>query len=157
MRYLSLLAAILASTSVCAAADFTQKVKLRPGFAERWQSPRPFSQVHIGDSNVVDVVPSKSNSELIITARPEGGTTNIILIDGEGKQVANLLVTTATAGPRYELARSAETGELQLYRNDDACYPDCVRNNAPTKPTTKPQSEAPPRSPPEGGGGGGGG
>ena len=126
MRYLSFLAAVLASAPVCA-AEFTDTIELRPGFTERWQAPRPFKNVILGNPDVVDVVQGQTNQELIISTKPDGGATNIALIDENGEQVANVLVTTA---PQYQPARSAVTGRLQVYRNDDKCYPDCTKPNA---------------------------
>ena len=41
MRYLFFFAAVLTSGPACA-AEFTDTIELRPGFAERWQAPRPF-------------------------------------------------------------------------------------------------------------------
>jgi len=116
MRYLSFLAAILASAPACA-AEFTDTIVLPPGFAVKWQSPRPFKNVILGDANIIDAVASATDRELIITTKPlsttnpVGGNTNFLLLDENGKQVANVLVTRF----RYELARSA-TGTWQLYR-----------------------------------------
>jgi Flp pilus assembly secretin CpaC len=132
MRYLSFLVAVLASAPVCAAeftekaAGFTDKIELRPGFAERWQAPRPFKNVILGDPDIVGIVQGQTDQELIII-KTDGGTTNIALTDENGKQVANVLVTNE---PEYQQARSTETGSVQLYRNDGKCYPDCIR---PTK------------------------
>jgi Flp pilus assembly secretin CpaC len=119
MRYLSFLAAVLVSAPACAA---DQTIELRPGFAERWQAPRPFAHVYPGNDKIVKVVQGQTDQELIIIAEPDGGTTNIVLTDNKGEQVANVLVTTA---PRYQPARSAATGGMQLYRDDDKCHPDC--------------------------------
>jgi hypothetical protein len=138
MRYLSLLAAILASTPVWA-DELTHTLELQPGFTERWQAPGPFKEITPGNPAVVDVRPL-SSQEIMITMKPEGGTTNIILTDEGGKQVANLRVTNP--GPQYQIARSAETGGWQVYRNDDKCYPGCERRDTPTKPTNK----APPKA-----------
>jgi hypothetical protein len=124
MRYLSLLAAILASTPAYA-AEFTHQLELPPGFAERWQAPRPFKDVIPGNTAIVDVVQGQTNLELIIITKPEGGTTNVVLLDEYGEKVANLLITNPTI--RYLSARSAETGTWEVYRNDDTCNPVCVR------------------------------
>ena len=105
MRYLAFLATVLASAPACA-AEFTHKLELPPGFTERWQAPRPFKNVILGNPDVVDVVQGQTNQELIISTKPDGGATNIALIDEHGEQVANVLVTTA---PRYQPARSAVT------------------------------------------------
>jgi Flp pilus assembly secretin CpaC len=135
MRHLSLLAAILISTPVCA-ADFTDTIEIPVGFAKRWSAPRPFTEVVIGNPDVVDAK-AETNQELIISmkseVKPEGGSSNIALLDEHGEQVANVLVTNPAT--QYQHARNAITGELQLYRNDDKCYvghgtaryPVCVR------------------------------
>jgi Flp pilus assembly secretin CpaC len=136
MRYLSLLAAMLASTPVCA-AELTDTIKLRPGFALQWQAPGPFKAIALGNPDVVDVRPGQTDKEIVITMKPDGGTTNIILTDKDGNQVANLRVTNP--GPQYQIVQSAETGAWQVYRNDDSCHPDCDRNDAPVKPTNKAQ------------------
>ena len=142
MRYLSFLAAVLASAPACAAA-FTHKIELPPGFTQRWQAPRPFKSVILGNPDIVDVVQGQTNQELIISTKPDGGTTNIALIDENGDQVANVLVTQPA--PQYTYVRSAETGTLRAYRNDDKCYPDCTKPNdrAPTKRGDPAQLNAP--------------
>jgi Flp pilus assembly secretin CpaC len=133
MRYLSLLAAILASTPVW--AQYTDTIEIPPGFTGRWQAPRPFVNALVGDPNAVEAEPD-NDQQLTIFAKPEGGTTNIVLRDGNGAQVANVLITNPAI--QYQPARNANTGELQLYRNDDKCYPICVRlpkpnDRVPTK------------------------
>jgi hypothetical protein len=143
MRYLSFLAAVLASAPACA-AEFTHTIELRPGLVERWQAPRPFMNVFIGNTDIVDAIPGH-NQELIIITKPDGGTTNIALIDENGEQVANVLVINPAV--QYLPARSAETG-MQVYRNEDKCWPDCARmpkpdDRAPTKRDDTAQSNAP--------------
>ena len=144
MRYLSFLAAVLASAPACA-AEFTHTIELRPGLVERWQAPRPFKSVILGDPDIVDAIQGQTNRELIIITKPDGGTTNIALIDENGAQVANVLVINPAV--QYLPARSAETG-MQVYRNEDKCWPDCARmpkpnDRAPTKRDDTAQSNAP--------------
>jgi Flp pilus assembly secretin CpaC len=122
MRYLSLLAAVLVSTSVCA-AEFTDTLEIPPGFAQRWSAPRPFTSVIVGNPDIVDAK-AETNREVMIGAKPDGGTTNVILLN-DGEVVANVLVTNPAT--QYQLGRSAETGAWQVYRNDDKCYPVCVK------------------------------
>jgi Flp pilus assembly secretin CpaC len=126
MRYLAFLAAVLASAPACAAesSEFTDRIELRPGVAERWLAPRAFKAVVPGNPDIVDIVPGQTDREIIIIKKPDSGTTNIVLIDETGKQVANLLV--AGLKPDYEAARSGNTGAL-LYRKDPECAPDCLR------------------------------
>jgi hypothetical protein len=117
-----------------------------PAKTERWQAPRSFKNVILGNPDIVDVVQGQTNRELIISTKPDGGTTNIALIDENGEQVANVLITNPAI--QYQPARSAETGRLQVYRNDDKCWPDCVgltkpNDRAPTKRDDTAQSNAP--------------
>jgi Flp pilus assembly secretin CpaC len=125
MRYLAFLAAVMASAPAYA-AEFTHRIELPPGFVERWQAPRPFTNVIIGNPDIVDALPGH-NQELIIMTKPEGGTTNIALLDENGEQVANVLVNPQHPEPaiQYKTVRSAETSTWQLYRKDPECYPPC--------------------------------
>src|SRR5262245_23376840 len=105
MRYLLFLVAVLASAP--AYAQSRETIVLPPGFAVTWQAPRPFKDIVPGNPNIVDVVPGATNRQLRIISKPlsdtnPGGDTNILLLDANGDQVANLLVTRF----RYELARS---------------------------------------------------
>jgi Flp pilus assembly secretin CpaC len=157
MRYhLSLLAAILASTPVCA-AEFTDTIKIPPGFTERWQAPRPFTDIMIGNPDIVDAKP-ETNQALMISMKDgaEGGVTNIVLLDEHGDQVANVLVTSprepSAVTPTFhrQMAWSTKTGAWQVYQKDDECYRFCV--SIETKPNdpapsnvveTKPNDPAP--------------
>ena len=127
MRYLIFVAAVLASAP--AYAQFTDTIVLSPGFTARWRAPRAFKQVIIGDPDIIDVVQGQTDRQLIITRkRPTkpggptdaggttdagGGTANILLLDANGDQVANLLVTNP--GLQYELKKSPN-GIWQIYR-----------------------------------------
>jgi hypothetical protein len=137
MRYLSFLAAVLASVPACA-TEYTHTIELRPGLVERWQAPRPFMNVIIGNTDIVDALPG-NNQELIIMTKPDGGTTNIALIDENGEQVANVLVINPAI--QYLPARSAETG-MQVYRNEDKCWPVCARMPKPNDRAPTAQSNA---------------
>jgi Flp pilus assembly secretin CpaC len=138
MRYLSLLAAILASTPVCA-TEFTDTLEIPPGFAKLWAAPRPFTDVMIGNPEIVDAKAETNQALVISMKKPEGGATNIVLLDGHGEQIANVLVTNPrepavvrTRPIQYQAARSAETGAWQVFRKDDECHRFCV--NIETKP-----------------------
>jgi len=72
MRYLSFLAAVLASAP--AYAQFTDTIQLSPGFAVRWQAPRPYTTVIVGNPDVADVIQSQTNRQLIITKKPVRST-----------------------------------------------------------------------------------
>jgi hypothetical protein len=137
MRYLSLLAAILASTPVCA-AEFTNRLEISPGFTARWQAPRPFTDVLIGNPDIVDAT-VQPNQTLMIHKNPKGGETNIVLLDEHGEQVANVLVTDSpdpTPTIQHQAVRSAEyPGEWQIYRKEDECYRICVTIDPASMPS----------------------
>jgi hypothetical protein len=67
--------------------------------------------------------------------KPGGGTANILFLGDNGKIVANLLVSNPTI--QYQLTQESTTKEWQVYRNDDKCFPVCVRltdkTNAPKR------------------------
>src|SRR6185312_14014725 len=111
MRYLLFFAAVLTSAPACAADT---QIQLRPGLAVSWRAPRPFKNVILGDPDIVDVVQGQTNQELVIIAK-HGGTTNIVLNDDNGEQVANVLINPP---PEYQYKRSAGTGTLRAYRKD---------------------------------------
>jgi hypothetical protein len=134
MRYLSLLAAILASTPVCA-AEFTDTIEIPPGFNARWQAPRPFAEVLIGHPDIVDAKPANSESEnraLIINMNPKAKDgTNILVLDALGEQVANLRVNPAHSTSQYQGVRNPKTGTWQVYRKEDECFFACVTITRP--------------------------
>jgi Flp pilus assembly secretin CpaC len=136
MRYLSLFAAILASTPVCA-AEVTDTIEIPAGFAKRWSAPRPFTDVMIGDPDVVDAK-AETNQSLVINMNPKAKDrkTNIVLLDEHGEQVANVLITNPpTPTIQYQAARSDETpGAWQIYRKEDECYRICVTIDPATPP-----------------------
>jgi len=123
MRYLLFLAAVLASAP--AHAQDADTIVLSPGSTVKYQAPKPFKHVYIGNPDVIDVA-GQTNKQLIITKKPvdttkpggatdpSGGTTNVLLLDENGDQVANVLVVT---NPRlkYDLAQSPR-GIWQVYR-----------------------------------------
>ena len=116
MRYLSFLAAILDSTPVWA-AEFTDTIEIPAGFAKRWSAPRPFTDVMIGNPDIVDAKPD-TNQALILNMKVKDGRTNIVLLDEHGEQVANVLVTDLHT-MQYQAARSNKNpGTWQIYRKE---------------------------------------
>jgi Pilus formation protein N terminal region len=142
MKYLSLLVTILAAPSAYA-LEFTEPVEIPPGFTVRWPAPGQqapaFKTVITGNSDVADAVPA-GEDKLIIVMKPNGGTTNFLLLDESGEQVANLLVTNPKI--QYPLAQDSTTKTWQVYRNDDSCFPVCVDKRSPTKRIVAPAGEA---------------
>jgi Flp pilus assembly secretin CpaC len=117
MRYLLFLAAVLASAP--AYAQDADTIVLSPGSTVKYQAPKPFKHVYIGNPDILDVVQGQTNRQLIITkkpvdpTKPGGGTTNVLLLDENGDRVANVLVTNP--GLKYDLAQSP-SGIWQVYR-----------------------------------------
>src|SRR5262245_7166599 len=148
MKYLSLLVIILAGTPAYA-LEFTEaQIEIPPGFTVRWPDPqrpdpqRPpvkFKTIIPGNTDVADALPA-GEDKLVIFMKPNGGTTNFLLLDESGEQVGNLLVTNPKI--QYPLAQDSRTKTWQVYRNDDSCFPVCVDKRSPTRRIVAPAGEA---------------
>jgi Flp pilus assembly secretin CpaC len=71
-----------------------QKVRLlmERGTIRVWPAPRPFTTVFVGSVDVLDAkVSDAGNADLVISAQEEG-SGNIILIDEQGKVIADIQV-----------------------------------------------------------------
>jgi hypothetical protein len=150
MRYLSLLVAILAGTPAYA-SEYTHSIEIPPGFIEHWQAPRPFTAIMPGNTDVADAITGRTDRDVIILTKPGGGTSNILLVGENGEVVANLLVSNPTI--QYHMTQDSTTKAWQVYRNDDKCFPVCVRltdrTNAPKRRIVAPDAAAT-SSPPDG-------
>jgi hypothetical protein len=104
-------------------------VDLYPGYVVKLEAPRAFKDVVIGDSDVIDTMPGGTDRDLIIQAKVGGGGTNIMLLDGEGLEIANVIVTAVPSWRRFN------EGKVQIYNKHDnlpgytnyQCAPTCVR------------------------------
>jgi len=143
MKYLSLLVTILAGTPAYALERYTESIEIPQGFSLRWpdhgQRAPAFKTVIPGNTDVADAIPAGEN-KLVILMKPNGGTTNFLLLDEDNEQVANLLVTTPKI--EYPLAQNSMTKTWQVYRNDDSCFPVCVDKRSPTRRIVAPAGEA---------------
>jgi hypothetical protein len=117
MKKLSFLLAITCASPVLA-ADYTDTLAVPPGFVEHWTAPRPFATVVPGTPDVVEIL-SGAGSELVFMLKPEGGTTNILLLDDKGAQVANLRITNPSQ--LHSQIWQGPNG-WQAYRQDNPDY-----------------------------------
>jgi Pilus formation protein N terminal region len=69
-------------------APYSATITMRSGYVGAYQTTGPVKDVMIGRPDVVDVIP-QSDRVLMLTAKAPG-TTNLLLLDADGKQVANL-------------------------------------------------------------------
>jgi hypothetical protein len=93
-----------------------------PGFVKQWVSPRPFTRVIPGTSEVIEVL-SASGQELIFMVKPDidlPPTTNILLVDDNGEVIANLKIVIP-GKLNYELHRQG-SDDMQVYRKDNPNY-----------------------------------
>jgi hypothetical protein len=103
-------------------------VDLYPGYAVKLEAPRAFKDVVIGNPDVIDILPG-GDRDLIIQAKLAGGGTNIQLLDGEGIEIANVIVKALPSWQRFN------DGKVQVYNKKDnlagytnyQCAPTCVR------------------------------
>jgi hypothetical protein len=115
-KLLCVLAITCASPAL--AVDYTATLEVPPGFVKHWIAPRPFTTVIPGSPDVVEIL-SGAGRELVFMLKPEGGTSNILLLDDNGEQIANLLVFNP--GELKTQLRQGPEG-WQVYRKDDPSY-----------------------------------
>jgi hypothetical protein len=135
---------IVACASPVLAQDFTDTLVVAPGFVEHWRASRPFARVVPGTAEVVEVL-SVTGNELVFMVKPDAGatssttttgafgpfvtastsastslgTTNILLLDDAGRQVANLRIVIP-ARLNGETRRGPDG--WQVYRKDNPDY-----------------------------------
>jgi hypothetical protein len=126
------------------AQDFTATLQVSPGHVERWTASRPFKDVIPGNPDIVDVL-ATTDRQLTFIVKPEAGktitttktdtlgplvststttttyprSTNILLLDDNGKQVANLRVVIPG---RFTWATLQGPDGWQVYRKDNPNY-----------------------------------
>jgi len=81
----------LETTGTTGAPTQQTTLEVPPGFVQHWIAPRPFTTVVPGAPDVVEILRG-SGRELVFMLKPEGRQTNILLLNDDGEQVANLLV-----------------------------------------------------------------
>jgi hypothetical protein len=96
------------------------RFQVPPGFVRHWIAPRPFTTVVPGTPDVVEILRG-SGRELVFMVKPEGGTTNILLLDGNNERIANLLIVNP---PPLETEIHQGPDGMSVYRKDN---PDFVR------------------------------
>ena len=89
------------------------------------RAPRPFTTVVPGTADVVEVLRG-SGRELVFMVKPEGGTTNILLLNDDGEQVANLLIINPSA-PGIERNLHQGPDGWEMYRKDTDGDPNYVK------------------------------
>jgi hypothetical protein len=87
-------------------------IDIYPGHAVQYKAARAIQNVFIGNSEIVDAVPGSTDRDLVIQAKT-GGETNVLLLDDQGMQIANLLVTATPATARVE------DGKVRIYNKKD--------------------------------------
>lgn len=117
MKKLLCLLAITCASPVMA-ADYTAKLEVAPGIAKHWIAPEPFTTVVSGTPEVVEILKG-SGRELVFVMKPEGGMTNILLLNDEGEQVANILVVNPS---RFHGEIRQGPGGWELYKKDNNEY-----------------------------------
>ena len=110
----------LETTGTTGAPTQQTTLEVPPGFVQHWTAPRPFTRVVPGTPEVVEIISAgATDRELVFTLKPEGGQTNILLLNDDGEQVANLLVINPS-----QLHTSLQQGQdgWQIYHKDNPYY-----------------------------------
>jgi hypothetical protein len=99
------------------AADYTTVLNVPPGFVKHWIAPQPFTRVAPGTPDVIEILQG-SGRELVFMVKPEGGETNILLLNDSDEQIANLLVVN----PPTFMAPSQGPQGWQVFHKDNPDY-----------------------------------
>ena len=97
---------------------YTHYIEMPPGFTIRFKSPRPFASVVPGNTAVADAIPGPTDRLLVVTSKPVPGATNFLLIDGNGQEVANLLVNVKSpeVGSKVAIHNKALVTSYTVYQ-----------------------------------------
>lgn len=85
---LGLLAA-LAWTGVCSGAARAKDIVLTIDFAKIMMLEKPAGTIAVGNPGIADVIVDEENPTLIVLTGKAAGTTNLIVLDAEGKEMLN--------------------------------------------------------------------
>jgi len=96
-------------------ASTARDLLLRPGFSELLKLGRPVGDVIVGDPDIADVT-IQSEQQIVITAKPRIGMTNVIVLDRENKELfsANIIVAGSDIG-KVEIHSRPNRNELHNY------------------------------------------
>jgi hypothetical protein len=101
---------------------YTHYIEMPPGITIRFESPRPFASVVSGNTDVADAVPGPTDRLLVVTSKSVIGATNFLMINGNGQEVANLLVNIMyppaerEAGSRVQIHNKKLITSYTVYR-----------------------------------------
>jgi len=89
--YLLLASLLLASTAMA-----QDELYMQPGYAKQYEAPKPFATMMIADPKVVDGLAA---TDRLVTFTPQApGETNVLFLDSNGREVAELLVFVQIPG-----------------------------------------------------------
>jgi Flp pilus assembly secretin CpaC len=115
----------------------TVNLKLEVGFSKQWTAPAPYASVIPGDIEIVDAMAGVTNRDVVIVAKKEG-YTNLLLLDGEGVQVANVMLQVGTPLPQKQIRVHNKKDNLIAYSSYQ-CNPICVRREDKMEGTDRPR------------------
>ena len=113
----SLSAIVVAATAAFASAATAEPISVVVDHARVMQVSRPADIVIIGNPAIADAT-IQDNRTLIITGR-SFGTTNLIVLDGEGQAIADEIITVAS--PSNQVVTVYRRAARQSY----SCTPEC--------------------------------
>lgn len=107
-----------AALLTCSAAMAQDEIVMHPGIAKQYEAPAPFSTIWIANPKVVDGLAA---SNRLVTLTPQGeGSTNVLFLNEEGREVAELIVHVALPGKIIKIHNHQKLHGSTKYR----CTPD---------------------------------
>jgi Flp pilus assembly secretin CpaC len=109
MRLLTITTALLALAAPAIAQDAKViPVTVYPGFVQRLETPAPFATIMVGDTEVLDAIPGKTNRDVLLQAKqpkePGIRSTNVLAFDDEGVIVAHYTITVSPVGEAKQVS-----------------------------------------------------
>jgi len=118
-RYLAIgLAVVLAATALTTINAQAEAIRVIVDHAKVMQVSRPADIVIIGNPAIADAT-IQDNKTLIITGR-SFGTTNLIVLDSEGRPIADEIITVSA--PNDQVVTVFRRASRQSY----SCTPECA-------------------------------
>ena len=109
----------------------THLITMPPSFSIRYELPKPFASVVSGNTNIAAAVQGSTDRVLVINSQPDAqGQTNFLLVDRDGREVGNIVVTVQSDREPNKVVIHNKKDNVAGYTNY-ICNPICVRVGDP--------------------------
>lgn len=125
-RTAALRAACFAVALLCSAPAMAQDIGVGIDQARLLRLDKPGAEFIVGNPSIADI--SVQNSQLIVITGKSFGSTNLIVLDGNGREILN---RTMTVRPSKNVVSLYKGSSRESYSCDGQCEPVIVPGDAP--------------------------